>query len=812
MSTIIIKTLRASAVFVALALTVQAQDQKAVPVGKGSYADTPKFKDARQSAGYDRTPYIHPSAEGRPVPTNDWWTDLIMQGPGGRMWAYPTIVKFDDYGVQVSYATGWSAKNGEKDTRVDTSSPLEVRFVGAPASNPAPQKKPKGAPATSPADGFKTSVLNWGDWTVVARQEMAENKRWDVTFGHGLPFVWVECVGIQPSLRGGKAPGAAADAKGALQVQELSGANRMGGATDAFILRVDGQAYGIYGPVGMSISVSADSVDIRFADPNKGWIAVGVLPDPKMATLLKPAAAAIPRDSIYTWKYEPTKGTVTTTFELKTQPLRADAGKPLQGWIPHHFRTVSSDITKVGSAFPTPRGPLYLAQGSVFNLEYAMPGILPFYPIPKTVATEKNPFKPDRMSGYLKGLDDARTKSQPAGDTYFGGKDIMKVGQYASIAERMKDPSAKPLTDKFRGYLVDWFTFSGPGDPHYFAYYPKWKGMTGFPTSFGSEFFTDHHFHYGYFTQSAAILGTMDPDFLKDYGQMARLVGKEYANWDRNDKFLPYLRNFDPWNGHSYAGGSSSGDGNNQESTSESMNAWGGLFLLGTEMKDQEMQACGAMGWAVEQEAIRSYWFNYYTWKGDKENTSRPLSYTRPLVSILGDNSGGAWATFFSGWTHHVMGIQWLPVSPSLYYLGRDPAFVRNQYDACIKWMSLDSKPSTLQSIGQDWANVLQGFLQFGDPAAVCEQFEDPANTSFTEKENAGLAYMMAHDGVQIGTPAWDCYTTVPTSTVFRNGTKLTAVIWNSDTKPVQAQIVQGGKVLKAVVIPARSMETIPVQ
>ena len=125
--------------------------------------------------------------------------------------------------------------------------------------------------------------------------------------------------------------------------------------------------------------------------------------------------------------------------------------------------------------------------------------------------------------------------------------------------------------------------------------------------------------------------------------------------------------------------------------------------------------------------------------------------------------------------------------------------------------MSLDSKPSTLLSIGQDWANVLQGFLQFGDPAAVCAQFEDPANDGFTVKENAGLAYLMAHDGVQLGTPAWDCYTTVPTSTVFKNGNKLTAVIWNPDTKPVQAQIMQGCKVLKAVVIPPKTLETVPV-
>ncbi len=788
-----VKILRASFACLLLALAVdpvQAQ-QKPVPLGKGSYADTPPLSDGKLANEYNKIPFIHPSQEGRPVPTNDWWTDLIMHGPGGRLWANPMLVRFDDYGVAISYPTAWDTARKEKGSGVQTSTALEVRLADAPANIPKPKK------GETPADGLKTSVLNWTDWTVVVRQEKANN-HWDVTFGHGLPFVWIECAGFQPSLRG----------KG-LQVQSLGGMAQSAGPADAFILKVDGQAYGIFGPAGMSITPSSDSVLIKFPDPAKGWIAVGGLPDPTLAPLLKKAAGAIPRDSIYSWKYDPLKGTVITTFELKTEALRKDAGQPLMGWIPHHFRTVSSTIKKVGTPYVTPRGPLYLAEGSVFNLEYAMPGILPFYPVPKAVSTEANPFDPARMSGYLKGLDELRSGKEPAGDTYFGGKDVMKVAQYASIAERMKDPSTKGLEDKLQKYLEDWFTYSGPGDTHYFAYYPKWKGLVGIKSSFGSEFFTDHHFHYGYFTQSAALMETMRPGFLRDYGPMARLVAKEYANWDRTDKQFPFLRTFDPWNGHSYAGGSSSGDGNNQESTSEAMNAWGGLFLLGTEMNDHEMLACGAMGWAVEQEAIRSYWNNYYAWKGDKENSSWQPAYGRPLISILGD-SGGAWATFFSGASHHIMGIQWLPISPSLYYLGRDPKFVRYQFDECLKWMAADSKPSTMLSIGQDWANVLQGYLLFGEPAAVCQQMDDPANSPFTAGENAGLAYFMAHGGVQIGTPAWDAHTSIPTSTVFRNGNNLTAVIWNPDTKPAQAQIIQDGKPVKAVTVAPRSLEAFP--
>ncbi len=319
---------------------------------------------------------------------------------------------------------------------------------------------PKG---TTSVGGLKTSVLNWGDWTVVVRQEQ-EKGYWDITFGHGLPFIWIECAGLQPSLRGKS-----------LEAQDMKGGALGGAATDALIVKVEGQAYGIFGPGGMSVTSAADSLDIHFSDP--------------------------------------AKGTVTTTFELKTEALRKDAGKPLQGWIPHHFRTVSNNIKTVGTPYVSPRGPLRLSEGSVFHLEYSFPGLLPFFSAPKVVASEKNPYDPVRMSGYLQGLDEARTNKPPANDTYWGGKDIQKVAQFAAIASQMKDPSAGALQEKLRGYLADWFTYDGPGDKHYFAYYPGWKALVGFPPSFGSDFFTDNHFHYGYFTMSAGLCGIMDPGF-----------------------------------------------------------------------------------------------------------------------------------------------------------------------------------------------------------------------------------------------------------------------------------------------------------
>ena len=79
-------------------------------------------------------------------------------------------------------------------------------------------------------------------------------------------------------------------------------------------------------------------------------------------------------------------------------------------------------------------------------------------------------------------------------------------------------------------------------------------------------------------------------------------------------------------------------------------------------------------------------------------------------------------------------------------------------------------------------------------------------------KDAAGIPYYMAHAGSQIGTVAWDWHTDLPTSTVFQNSDKISAVIWNPDTKPAQVRIMQGEKTAKTVTVAPRTLETVPVK
>ena len=105
------------------------------------------------------------------------------------------------------------------------------------------------------------------------------------------------------------------------------------------------------------------------------------------------------------------------------------------------------------------------------------------------------------------------------------------------------------LQTAIEAQFQDWYTYT-PGEPHhFFAAYTNWPAMIGFDASYGSQGFNDNHFHYGYFMVATALAGMADPSWLSQYGPMARLVAKEYANWDRSDTNFPFFRTFDIWEG-----------------------------------------------------------------------------------------------------------------------------------------------------------------------------------------------------------------------------------------------------------------------
>ena len=388
-------------------------------------------------------------------------------------------------------------------------------------------------------------------------------------------------------------------------------------------------------------------------------------------------------------------------------------------------------------------------------------------------------------------------------DTYWGGKSLTQLGQYMLIARQMHDPAENTLRDSLRTALTDWYTYTPGETAHYFARYPKWHALIGMKPSYGSEAFNDNHFHYGYFTTASAMLGMTDPEFLKDYGPMARLVAKQYANWDRTDTDFPFLRCFDIWEGHSWASGLSSGTGANQESSSEAMQSWGGLFLLGTMLHDKPMTAAGAMGYAMESRAVREYWFNEH-----KDNFAPNFGHS---ITGMVWSGGNLYGTYFSGDPAWIYGIQWLPMSPMLSYLVRDPAYAKRSFDAMLAERQNKEGSAEISRMGSALGNVVLGEAAQINPDWAVAQMDalwDANDPAAHDNDTPGLTYYEAHALRSLGSIQWEYHMDVPTSCVYYNaGTKTYHyIVYNPDSAPCRVAVYRSGKRIGALEAPAQTL------
>ena len=255
-------------------------------------------------------------------------------------------------------------------------------------------------------------------------------------------------------------------------------------------------------------------------------------------------------------------------------------------------------------------------------------------------------------------------------DTYFGGKALQRTAMLLMIADQLKlDDRAERLAGVLNEQLTKWTDPKGCAerDANCFVYDPKGKGMIGLTPSFGSDEYNDHHFHYGYFLYAAAVLARHDPSVVDRYAPVMNLLAADIGS--TGGSAFPDRRAFDAYAGHSWASGTSPfADGNNQESVSESVNAYAGLSLWAQAIGDKALG--GEADWmlALEARSSSTDWL--------EPDLSGFSGYSHKIVPL---NWGGKrdYATWFSDEPAAKLGILLLPMSPTSSYLVGDPERIR---------------------------------------------------------------------------------------------------------------------------------------
>eukprot|EP00668_Euglena_longa_P036237 GGOE01046572.1.p1 GENE.GGOE01046572.1~~GGOE01046572.1.p1 ORF type:complete len:342 (+),score=62.48 GGOE01046572.1:1168-2193(+) len=190
---------------------------------------------------------------------------------------------------------------------------------------------------------------------------------------------------------------------------------------------------------------------------------------------------------------------------------------------------------------------------------------------------------------------------------------------------------------------------------------------------FGNGHYNDHHFHYGYWIYAAAVVARYDPTFAKAHNGHVLALIRDISNPSPADPYFTPWRHFDWYVGHAWAGGIYPlPEGRNQESTSESINAWYAIALYGEATQNAAVQALGKAQALMETLSAKYYWHV------QAPEDIYPKEFNRHMVGILYDSKVTSW-TWFGRENWKVHGIQIIPITPMVHHLF-SPAFAKQEF------------------------------------------------------------------------------------------------------------------------------------
>jgi endoglucanase Acf2 len=427
------------------------------------------------------------------------------------------------------------------------------------------------------------------------------------------------------------------------------------------------------------------------------------------------------------------------------------------------------------------RGTIKFARTAAFSYELPSVGVLP------TLPSIDGTFDQTTLEGLVRQfVDQGPSAWNDRTDTYWAGKNYGKVAELIAIADSIgMDAEATQLLNWLKAELADWFTAETNGSLDvfkYFVYDDEWNTLLGLEESFAShQQLNDHHFHYGYFVRAAAEICRMELAWCgaDQYGPMVELLIRDYAG-GADDPMFPYLRNFDPANGFSWASGPANFvRGNNNESTSEAANAYGAIVLYGLATYNDELVERGMYLHASTAAAYWQYWNNIdgYNNRGTEEDNF-PAGYNRITTSIIwGD--GSAFATWFSGAFAHILGIQGLPSNALILHVGQYADYMVDYVSLGLSESS-NARPSGLPA--DQWRDLWWNLWAMSDADASVADYETVADYVPEAGETRAHTYHWIHTFRSLGhmiTGTGSLTSDYPAALAFDNNGVTSYVVYN---------------------------------
>ena len=470
-------------------------------------------------------------------------------------------------------------------------------------------------------------------------------------------------------------------------------------------------------------------------------------------------------------RFYPTGGTVSASIDnganiadMKFQWASSDPSNDslLMLALPHHVDVLSAmtAIDTVLTQYQCIYGQLKAVSGKTWNMQEPLittGWISPEHNLTNNTIDKYRQELFDALKGDRDTITGATAYAVPGylnqvhTSTYFGGKQLAKRGRLAVIGDELKtwfpqaDSICGSIRDTLKTQMNRWLDGTPllllPGwKPNAFRYDTLYGGLvnlmdlTEVGIDFNNSLYTDHHFHYGYFLYAAAALAKGDSAWARNYRQKILLFARDIANPSSADKYFVRERNKDWYDGHCWAQGLSeaAGVGNNEESTSEAVNAGYGMMLLGQALGDKNLENTGRLYASTEIRSAQKYW-------QIGPDSHYPASYTDHYKVVgnlyaTGINSLVAFGQIL-GDPKMVYGVQMVPTTPvnfnlldeswcdSLYnsYYINAPMFISDSAtDLELGWATVNLAAYGLSKPGNGYAyyhKMLAKYLLFSNDA-----------------------------------------------------------------------------------------------
>ncbi len=645
--------------------------QQTYELGAGSYTgDILDYPTARLVA------YLDDSLRGAPIPSNDWWQSLLITNGGNPLYLNPLVAAFSDNGMWLTnpgegYFSGSIPGNGRQ-TIDDDERDIHIGYAGL--------RKDTTVRVTGYSDYGISAVLTDTDgadkltvwmqqggayayflYADPSRVQISADALIDVFDLSGNSVLdndgdvftgdcLIVCVRSHSGYEGGMESSGRMTYQDRYYMLNFPDETRVIRSEDALYAEMTQGNY-------LSVGAMTSFVERTAAEQQSG--AAAVKPDTEEAALFHEHGYVFVLATRAGYSVDETYNTVHTDYLLQTWLVREGySAEALTAYLPHQYK-IGGGAQDTGRVYKSVRGDCKLYAGNAFYTEDRFYGIVPQFVLP-----DDEGFSADVLYAQLLVLyENMGGDKVPSecnlinGDPYWQGKNLHPMAMAVLAADQLGATDLRDgLLEKIRFVLEDWFTYSEnePNDA-YLYYDSEWGTLYYKNSEFGANVnLADHHFTYGYLTLAAGVLCAYDADFLQKYGEMVELLIRDYMNPSRSDELFPYMRNFDVFAGHCWAGGyADNNGGNNQESAGEALNSWVGAYLYAVAAGDKTIKDAAIYGYTTELAVIKQYWFNY---GGDSFSESYPYGAIGQLYG-----ASNFFGTFFNGEPLYIYGIHLLP-------------------------------------------------------------------------------------------------------------------------------------------------------